>query len=283
VPLLRPAVLRLLYNFAVVFRPFAYIGRRLPRGWSDLLLQLGLFFAAYQGYGLVRGIVAGNSELAFANADRIVDFERGLGSFFEPNLQASLLDHSWIIDTANWLYINSHFTITISFLAWLYLCHNRNFYFVRNMFMIAMGLALVGYLLFPTAPPRLLPGHMFTDTISTLTGTAQDSKTASLLLNKYAAVPSMHIGFSSMIAGTAFSLVKNPVGRFLWLLYPVLVFFVIVVTANHYWVDAAAGAAVALSSALIAHRVLARVRPGQWAFRPAPVPVPVEATVEATA
>jgi hypothetical protein len=124
---------------------------------------------------------------------------------------------------------------------------------------------------------------MFTDTISTLTGTAQDSKTASLLLNKYAAVPSMHIGFSSMIAGTAFSLVKNPVGRFLWLLYPVLVFFVIVVTANHYWVDAAAGAAVALSSALIAHRLLARVRPGQWAFRPAPVPVPVEATVEATA
>jgi len=263
-----------------VARPFTYIGSRLPRGWWDLLLQFGLFFVAYQCYGLVRGLVAGKSDLAFANADRIVDFERSIGAFFEPSLQSSLLDHSWVIDIANWLYLNSHFTITISFLAWLYLFHNSNFYFVRNMFMVAMLLALIGYFLIPTAPPRLLPGGMFTDTIANLTGTAQDTKTADLLLNKYAAVPSMHIGFSSMIAGTAFSIVKNPVGRFLWLLYPVVVFFVIVVTANHYWVDAAAGALVALSSALIAHRVLAPMRPAQWAFRPAPAPaeVPAEAT-----
>lgn len=259
-------------------RPSAYIGRRLPRGWWDLLLQFGLFFTAYQGYGLVRGVVDGKSDLAFANADRIVDLERSLGTFFEPNLQSSLLSHSWVIDVANWLYLNSHFTITISFLAWLYLFHNRNFYFVRNMFMVAMLFALVGYFLFPTAPPRLLPGHMFTDTIANLTGTAQDTKTASLLLNKYAAVPSMHIGFSSMIAGTAFSIVRNPVGRFLWLLYPMVVFFVIVATANHYWVDAAAGAVVALSSAFVAHRVLAPVRPAQWAFRPGPAEAPAEAT-----
>ena len=259
-------------------RPFDYIGRRLSRGWWDLLLQLGLFFAAYQGYGLVRGLVDGKSDLAFANADRIVDLERNLGTFFESGLQKSLIDNSWVIDIANWLYLNSHFTITISFLAWLYLFHNRHFYFVRNMFMVAMGLALVGYALYPTAPPRLLPGHMFTDTIASITGAAQDTKTASLLLNKYAAVPSMHIGFSSMIAGTAFSIVKNPMARFLWLLYPVLIFFVIVVTANHYWIDAAAGAVVALSSALIAHYVLAPVRPGQWAFRPAPAEAPAEAT-----
>lgn len=258
-------------------RPLDAIGRRLPRGWLDLLLQLGLFFAVYQCYQVVRGVVDGKSDLAFANAERIVDLERTMGTFFEPGFQASLLDHSWIIDIANWLYINSHFTITITFLAWLYLFHNRNFYFVRNMFMVAMGLALVGYGLYPTAPPRLLPGDMFTDTIANLTGTAQDSKTASLLLNKYAAVPSMHIGFSSMIAGTAFSLVKNPVGRFLWLLYPVLVFFVIVATANHYWLDAAAGALVAASSAYIAHRVLAPVRPRQWSFRSGQAESPAEA------
>ncbi len=241
------------------------------------MLQFGLFFAAYQGYQLVRGLVGGRSDVAIANGERLVDLERGMGTFFEPGLQASLIDHAWVIDTANWLYLNSHFVVTTSFLAWLYLFHNRNFYFVRNMFMVAMGLALVGYLLLPTAPPRLLPGAMFTDTIADFTGVAQDSQTASLLLNKYAAVPSMHIGFSSLIAGTAFSVVKNP-ARHLWLLYPVVVFFVIVVTANHYWIDAAAGAAVALSSALIAHRVLAPVRPRHWSFREGVAEAPAEAT-----
>jgi hypothetical protein len=257
-----------------VVRPLAYIGRRLPRGWLDLLLQLGLFFAAYQCYGLVRGVVDGKSDVAFANADRIVDFERSVGSFFEPGLQSRALDHQWIIDIANFLYLNSHFTITITFLAWLYLFHNRNFYFVRNMFMVAMALALAGYFLYPTAPPRLLPGGMFTDTIASITGTAQDTKTASLLLNKYAAVPSMHIGFSSMIAGTAVMLVRNPIGRVLWALYPAVVFGVIVVTANHYWLDAFAGLLVAIVSAVIASRVLAPVRPEQWSFRGVPEEAP---------
>jgi len=261
-----------------VTRPFDRIGRLLPRGWLDLLLQFGLFFFAYQGYQVVRGLVDGKSELAFVNADRIIEIERSLGTYFEPGFQAALIDHSWVIDTANWLYLNSHFTVTVSFLAWMYLFHNRNFYFARNMFMVAMGLALVGYGLYPTAPPRLLPGNTFVDTIASLTGGAQDSKTASLLLNKYAAVPSMHIGFSSMIAGTAFSIVKNPVGRLLWLLYPLVVFFVIVATANHYWLDAAAGALVAVCSALIAHRVLAPVRPMQWSFRAPPAEAPAEAT-----
>jgi hypothetical protein len=262
-----------------VSRPFSYIGDRLPRGWWDLLLQLGLFFGAYQLYGLVRGLVDGKADLAYANADRIVELERSLGAFFEANLQRSLLDNGWVIDIANWLYLNSHFTVTITFLAWLYLFRNENFYFVRNMFMVAMLLALVGYALYPTAPPRLLPGAGFTDTIASITGAAQDTKTASLLLNKYAAVPSMHIGFSSMIGFTAFALVRNP-ARYLWLLYPVVIFFVIVVTANHYWVDAAAGAFVAAASAFIASRVLAPVRPAQWAFRPEPAeaPAPAEAT-----
>jgi hypothetical protein len=227
-------------------RPIAYIGSRLPRGWSDLLLQLALFFSVYQGYQVVRGLSEAREGLAFANAERIVDLERSLGTFFEPGLQQALIGHTWLIDFANWMYVNSHFTVSVVFLAWLYLFRNDNFYFVRNMFMVAMGIALVGYALFPTAPPRMLPGD----------------------------VPSMHIGFSSMIAGTAVMLVRNPLGRFLWALYPLLVFWVIVVTANHYWLDAAAGLLVAIVSALVASRVLAPVRPAQWAFRPA---VPEEA------
>jgi hypothetical protein len=248
-------------------RPLAAIGRRLPRGWTDLLLQFALFFIAYQGYQLVRGLIDGKSDLAFANADRIVDLERSLGTFFEPGFQQAIIGHDWLIDIANWLYVNSHFTVTIVFLAWLYLFRNNNFYFVRNMFMVAMGIALIGYAFYPTAPPRLLPGDGFTDTLASFTSIEQDSNAVSLLVNKYAAVPSMHIGFSSMIAGTALILVRNPIGRVLWALYPVLVFWVIVVTANHYWFDAFAGLLVAGASALIASRVLAPVRPQQWSFR----------------
>ena len=255
-------------------RPLVAIGRRLPHGWHDLLLQLGLFFFAYQGYQLVRGLVDGKATLAFANADRVVELEKALGSFFEPGLQAAALDHSWLIDLANFAYVNTHFVISTTFLAWLYLFRNEHFYFVRNMFMVAMGIALIGYALYPTAPPRMLPGEGFVDTISSYTSVQQDSNAVSLLVNKYAAVPSMHIGFALMIAGTGFSIVRNRVGRRLWLLYPVGVFFVVVLTGNHFWFDAFAGGVVALASALIAQRLLARLRPARWAFRPEAEEVP---------
>jgi hypothetical protein len=253
-----------------VTRPLSAIGSRLPRGWTDLLLQLALFFGVYQGYQVVRGLSEGKSALAFDNAERIIDVERALGTYFEASLQSSLLDNEWVIDFANWMYVNSHFVITTSFLAWLYLFRNEHFYLVRNMFMVAMLIALTGYLLFPTAPPRLMPQEGFIDTIASFTAIEQDNKAVSLLVNKYAAVPSMHIGFASMIAIPGILLVRNRIGKLAWGLYPFLVLFVIVVTGNHFWLDAAAGAAVAAMAAAIAHRLLAPVRPGHWAFRPAP-------------
>ena len=246
------------------------MGSRLPRGWGDLVLQFGLFFAVYQGYQIVRGMSEAKGALALANAERIIDVERSLGLFFEPAFQSAALQLSWLVDGANWMYVNSHFIITTSFLAWLYLFRNEHFYFVRNMFMVAMLLALTGYLLYPTAPPRLVPGEGFVDTIATFAGVSTDSNAVSLLVNKYAAVPSMHIGFAIMIAVPAVMLVKARVLKVAWAMYPLLVFSVIVVTGNHFWLDAAAGAAVAACAATIAHRLLAPRRPARWAFRPAP-------------
>jgi hypothetical protein len=163
------------------------------------------------------------------------------------------------------MYLNSHFVVTTLFLGWLYFRRNEHFYFVRNMFMVAMAIALLGYALYPTMPPRLLPGEGFTDTIAAFTGVAQDSKTAGLLVNQYAAVPSMHIAFSLMVAAPAVALSRNLAARMLWSVYPLLVFAVIVTTGNHYWLDAAAGAAVACLAA-VAARALARVRPGLWSW-----------------
>lgn len=245
------------------------IGDRLPKGWGDAARQLGLFVLADLCYETVRGVAEGKTTAAFANADKIVDIEQATGTFFEADLQGTLLSSQWLIEASNWLYMNTHFVITTSFLVWLYVFRNDAFYFVRNMFLVAMGLALVGYTLFPTAPPRLLPELGFVDTITDFSQVNHDSALVKLFVNPYAAVPSMHIAFALLIAIPAFRISRYLVSRIFWALYPLLVLFVVIVTANHFWLDAAAGALVAVLAALIAHRLLAQLGPGSWAWRPA--------------
>jgi hypothetical protein len=158
--------------------------------------------------------------------------------------------------------------VSTTFLVWVYLFRNEHWGFIRNMFLVAMGLALVGYAAFPTAPPRLIPGEGFTDTIAAFTGVAQDEGTVSLLVNQYAAVPSMHCAFALMIGVPGIIIARRRWAKVLWSLYPLLVLWVVVVTGNHFWLDGAAGAGVAGLAALAA-RHLARARP-TWAWRPVP-------------
>ena len=233
----------------------------------DALRQLAIFAGAYYGYRLVRGFVDGQVSVAFENARMLVDVERSLGLFFEPQLQRWAMDAGWIADGANWMYVNSHFTITVSFLIWLYLARNSAFYWVRNMFVFAMFLALVGYLVFPTAPPRLLPEWGFADTVATFIG-PEGSNSASVLYNPFAAVPSMHVAFALMVGIPAMKLVKWRALKVLWAVYPVVVTFVVIVTANHFWADAALGAMVAGLSAYTA-QALAFARPEAWSWRTA--------------
>jgi membrane-associated phospholipid phosphatase len=242
--------------------------RWLPKGWPDALHQLALFAFADLCYETVRGVAEGNAAVAFNNARTIVDAEKGMGLFFEQGFQAWVMGQRVLVDFANFMYVNSHFVITSGVLVWLYLRHNERFYFVRNMFMVAMGLALIGYLAFPTAPPRFLPELGFVDTISYYTNVRHDSAFVTLFINPYAAVPSMHVAFSLMLAGPALMLVRRRVVKLLWCLYPPLVAAVVIVTGNHWWMDAAAGALVALTSAIVARYVLSRLRPTVWAWNP---------------
>src|SRR5262245_66662549 len=123
--------------------------------------------------------------------------ERSLGAFFEPSFQQAFLAHQWVIEIANWMYFNSHFVITTAFLVWLYLFRNESYNFVRNMFVVAMGLALVGYTLYPTAPPRMFPDDGFIDTINQFSGVNHDSALAKSFITPYAAIPSMHCAFAA--------------------------------------------------------------------------------------
>ena len=249
-------------------RVWRQTGRWLPNGWLDAIRQLALFAGAYYAYRLVRGFVDGQATLAFENARMLVDAERSMGLFFEPGLQAWAHGEEWLLLFANWMYVNSHFVVTTTFLIWLYVFRNYAFYFVRNMFMVAMGLALVGYMAFPTAPPRFLPEWGFTDTVANFVGETAETS-ANVLYNPFAAVPSMHVAFALMIAVPAIYLVRSRVLKVLWSLYPVVVTFVVMVTANHFWLDAALGALVAAVSAYAASAAFARARPEAWSFRTA--------------
>ena len=244
------------------------VARKLPNGWTDLLRQILLFCGAYWLYRLVRGEVADRAAVAFDNARHIVGVERSLGLFAEPSVHHWAQAHEWIADTASWMYVNSHFVVTTFALAYIYLRRNEHFYFVRNMFMVAMAIALAGYLLFPTAPPRLMPELGFSDSVARFTGV--DDDTTNLLVNPYAAVPSMHVAFALMLAFPMVRSARHLAVRVIWLAYPAVVTFVVVATANHWWFDAFLGGATAAVSALAAQALLARARPHAWAWEPDP-------------
>jgi hypothetical protein len=253
-------------------RPRNVTARLFPRGPWDVARQVLLFALAYGGYRVVRGLVddPAGAATAFQNGRTLIHFEQSLGVFAEPQVQAWASSRPLIIDAASWIYVNAQFTVTVAALVWLYLSHNRSFYFVRNMFAVSMGIAIVGYVLMPTAPPRFFPEWGFADSVAELTGVHHDSAVADALFNPYAAVPSMHVAYALMIAVPIARLAEHRITRVAWSLYPVVVTFVIVATANHYFTDAAAGALTAALGASAAFW-LARARPEAWAFRDAEV------------
>ena len=247
--------------------------RILPKGWPDLLRQILLFCGAYWLYRLVRGFTDGRATEAFDNARDVIGLEQHLGLFVEPAMQAWTEGQRWLIDSASWMYVNSHFVVTTFTLAFIYLRRNPSFYFIRNMFMVAMGIALVLYAAYPTAPPRFMPEWGFSDSVAEFTGITASGSSADALYNPFAAVPSMHVAFALMLGVPMAAMARRRVVKALWYAYPVLVSWVVVVTGNHWWFDAAAGAAVAAVSAVAAVG-FARTRPAAWSWMPATTPAP---------
>jgi len=260
-----------------VSRAFSAVGDKLPKGWGDLGRQIAILVGVDIVYELARGIADSQKADAMAHGAQIIDLEQATHSFFEPSLQAFFLPAGWVIDFANQVYLNAQFSVALGFLVWLYLFRNESYYFVRNMFVVSMGLAVVGYTLYPTAPPRMFPEHGFVDTINDFSNVNHDSALAKVFINPYAAVPSMHCAFAMMIGGTGFMVCRRWFSKAFWATWPFLVAWVTIVTANHYWVDAVLGWMVALTAALVAQRLLARARPEAWSFRAARQPREAEA------
>jgi hypothetical protein len=240
----------------------------LPKGWIDALRQVGLFVGAYLLYQVVRGLVNADDAPGRAswNATKIINLERSLHVFVEPQIQQWALGFHRPMEFATWFYVNGNYAITGGVLLWIYLRRNDSFYCVRNMFMIAMVLALVGYALYPTAPPRLMPQWGFTDVVQLYTGVTAERGAPAAFLNLYAAVPSMHVCFALMTGSTMVRLSSKPLARLMWTIYTPFVVLVVVATGNHYLTDCVLGMATAGLSALLAGQLLARARPEAWSF-----------------
>lgn len=235
----------------------------------DLLKQFAILLGVYYAYRFTRGFVDDTQEAAraFDNAGHLISIEKALGLYFEPAVHEFFRGIEPLKDFANLLYMNAQTTVVLGGLIFLFFAHNSRFYFVRNMFLVSMGIAIIGYIVFPTAPPRFVDGYGFVDTVSQSVGVDPDDS-VNALFNPYAAVPSMHCAFAMMLGFTFMRIGKHRVTRIVWGVYPAVMVWCVVVTANHWWLDAAFGAATAGLSAYAA-LLLARARPHVWAFRPA--------------
>jgi len=206
--------------------------------------EVAIFGVALLVYQLSRALVVGDARDAFENAAGLIRWEQSSGLFVEVNIQQWLLNHLQLTEALNWFYMYGHWTVTPLFFVWLYRRRRRLYPYVRNAFLAANGIALVVFMLFPVAPPRLIDGNGFVDTLRGVSDIDLHGGALSGWFNPHAAVPSMHFGYAFMIGVVACLLLRPWPLRLLALAYPALVFLTITGTANHYVVDSLAGGLV---------------------------------------
>jgi len=201
-------------------------GRRyLPRGWADLGRQLAIWFGFAVLYQLARGLADRNPERAFANGYRVLDFETEVGHRLYE--------------------------------LWVYLRRHDAFVGFRNSILLANTIGLLGYVVMPTAPPRLL-GVGFVD--------QHRDGLVQLAANPYAAMPSLHAGDALIVGVVLFSVCRSWWAKAFWAAWPFWVWFSVMATGNHFWLDCVAGIAVALFAMAIVYRRSIR---GVFAAHPA--------------
>ena len=221
------------------------LNRVFPRGPLDFLLQLGIWLGFALAYQLARGVADRDAAEAFRNGRRVLDAERTLHSLFELDLQTLALKSDTIVDALNWTYWLSQFAVVGIALLWIYFRRTDSFIGVRNWLIVANLIGLAGYVLMPTAPPRMFPEWGFIDSLAQSAALNHGTGLVQLAANPYAAMPSLH-GADALIIGISMaSLVKSRWAKALWLLWPAWVWFAVMATANHFWLDIAAGVAIA--------------------------------------
>jgi PAP2 superfamily protein len=213
------------------------------RSWRAWVREIALVVALFLAYKVGRMAADGHVGEALANAQHVWRIERLLHLPSEYGLQQAVLGHDWLVRLANCYYAYVHFPATAACLIWLFVRRPELYLRTRRLLAWLTAAALVVHLLMPLAPPRMLGAVGMVDTGRLLGPAVYGSPTSDTLTNQYAAMPSLHVGWALAVA---IALVGAFAGRWrwLWLAHPAITLLVVVVTGNHYWLDAVVAAAL---------------------------------------
>lgn len=224
-------------------RSVGFRDRRRRLGWDRYRWwhEVVLIAVGYAVYTLIRDTVPAHRSTAFHNARDIVAWERDLGIYHELGANHWLVRFHWLVDTADYWYATAHFVVTIAVAVWIIWKHPPLARSLRIAWYSMNLYALIGFAFYPLAPPRYLPG--FVDTIMTygIWGSVGKKGSADGASNPFAAMPSMHIGWSTWCAIVLVVVATRWWVKALGVLYPLLTLGSIVGTANHYYLDVVGG------------------------------------------
>ncbi|MDP6823117.1 MAG: phosphatase PAP2 family protein [Dehalococcoidia bacterium] len=220
------------------------------RSWrgSAHAREFALVGGAYLLYMLIRQLIAADIQgVAFIHAESVVNLEKDLGFFWEPALQGWAINTSdFLVVFFNWAYILTFYPIILTASVILYMKSRRRYRHYRNVVLLSFVFALAAFAIFPLAPPRMLTRD-FVDTMAIFGPSIYSGAEGASFYNAFAAMPSLHFGWSVLFA-TIFFRSGNRFLRIFAFVYPSMMLFTIVVTGNHYFLDAIAGGLVILVS-----------------------------------
>ena len=227
----------------------------------DGVAQLAVVLGAFGAYEVARLAMKPNWAQAFAHANQIESVEQVLGFAWEQSLQRAFLALPDLVTALNLFYFVGHFLFTGIFFVWLYRRSREGFRSFRDGFIAATALAVVIHWLYPTAPPRLA-GVGLEDTLLIFSGIDIGSPTSSAISNPVAAVPSLHAAYALGVGIGLIRFARSHLARLAGAVYPPFVVLTIVVTGNHFLLDAVAGMLV-LGVGFLLVRGLRRRHPEQ--------------------
>jgi len=227
------------------------------RWWLEVLYIL----AFYLIYSTIRnqfgsgGNFKVGSGRSLDNAIAIIDVEKAMGLFFEEAVQRPVIGWDWYLQFWNIFYGSLHFAVTIFAMVFLYIRFPLRYRCYRNIILSTTAFALIGFVTFPLMPPRLLNAgepygaelsqYDFVDSLAKVGGLwSFDSGTMEAISNQWAAMPSLHISWAMWCTIALYPVLQSGWSRFAIAAYPFLTLYAIVVTANHYWIDAVGGAII---------------------------------------
>lgn len=234
------------------------------RWWHELVVAVA-FYAAYTAVRNRFGSASVGAGEAYANALRVIDLERGLGIFNEQALQQTALRWPPLVVAANAWYGSLHFVATVAVLVALFRRFPERYRHWRNVLAATTALALAGFALFPLMPPRLLCAgclagagvdHGFVDTLATHPGSwSFGDGGLQAVSNQWAAMPSLHFAWALWCSAGLWDVTRRRGTRLALVAYPTVTLLAIVVTGNHFWLDAVGGAVVLVAGVLVGTKV----------------------------